>query len=109
MAARWARQSTLSGGESLSIANGWKLKNHGCQAHALKGFNPALLVVMRREGEQRGVCSADQVQEQSVVVFAWNKNRKGLLRLVQLKCVDVGEMRVLTNNSGAKIEEFGKF
>ena len=73
-------------------------------------------IVTRREGEERGICSAelkelltfvkDQVEERSVVVIVLKKESaiwkdasvKTLSRVDQLKYIDVEGMRVVTNN-----------
>ena len=105
--------------------------------------HPSMLVVTIREGEERGICSAalrellrivkDQIEERSVVVLVSNREsavwRNASVKIVlqenQLKYVDVGGMRVVTNSrftaeqiksdkvenvvmDGSKVGEFGK-
>ena len=58
---RWARQSNLSGGVSLRKADGWNMKNHSHQTdarHLREKIHPIVLVVIFREGEEKGICSA---------------------------------------------------
>ena len=75
-----------------------------------------MLVVTIREGEERGMCNAalrellriskDQMGERSVVVIVlskrstiWRKtSMRTLIREEQLRYIDVGEMRVVTND-----------
>ena len=57
---RWARQSNLSGGLSLRKADGWNLKNRShltVARHLREKTHTCMLVVMIREGEERGLCS----------------------------------------------------
>ena len=57
---KWARQSSFSGGLSLSKAGGWNLKNHShvtLARHVHEKTHPSMLVVTIREGEERGICS----------------------------------------------------
>ena len=63
---RWARQSNLSGGLSLCKADGWNLKNHShltVARHLREKIHPSMLVVTIREGEERGMCSVEEVVE----------------------------------------------
>ena len=78
--------------------------------------HPSMLIVTIREGEERGICSAtlerllrvvkDEVEDGSVVVIVlseesvrWREeSMKTLLHNAQLKCVVVGETRVVTNS-----------
>ena len=79
---KWARQPNFSGGLSLGKAGGWNLKNHSHLTLAKclqEKTHSSMLVVMIREGEERGICSAalkellkivkDQIEERSVVVI----------------------------------------
>ena len=76
----------------------------------------SMLVVTIREGAERGKCSAslvellrivkDQIEERGVVIIVSNRESaiwrdasvKTVLREIQLKYVDVEEMRVITSN-----------
>ena len=78
--------------------------------------DPSLLIVTIREGEEQEICGVtlegpwtvvkDQVEEGSMVVIVLSKasamwreeSMKTLLHDAQLKYVDVGETRVLTNS-----------
>ena len=116
---KWARQSNLSGGLSLSKVDCWNLKNHGhlTVAKCLREkTHPSMLVVTIREGEERGIFRAalrelltilkDQIEERSVTVIVLNiesaiwkgASMKSLLRGEQLKYIDVEGVRVVTNN-----------
>ena len=119
-AAPWSCQChELSGGASVSIANGWSLKNQGqltVARHMRQRAKPSLLLVTIREREEKrypqcGIKKLadiieDQVQEQDVVVLVWNEesatgkdmNLKAVLRRSELKYIDVGELMVVTNN-----------
>ena len=83
---RWARQSNLSGGVSLRKADGWKLKNHShltVARHLREKNHPIVLVVIIREGEDKGICSAvmrellrivnDQIGEQCAVAMVLSR------------------------------------
>ena len=116
---RWATPSKLSGGAPLSRANGWNLKNQcylTIARHMRVRIQPNFLVVTLREGEEGGICSAaskehvnvieDQVQGQSVCVCGSRNPESGKHEYkkrcedmqVQLKYIDVGEVRVVTTN-----------
>ena len=117
---KWARQVNLSGGASLRKADGWNLKNHShltVARHLREKIHPSMLVVTIREGEERGMCNAalrellrlskDQMGERSVVVIVLSSRRstiwrrtsmRTLIREEQLRFIDVGEMRVVTND-----------
>ena len=74
-----------SGGASLSMANGWNLKNHcgfTVARHMRERTKPRLPVVTLREGEERGVplqrreigdIIEDQVQKQGVLFLVRTK------------------------------------
>ena len=83
---RWARQSNLSGGLSLCIADGWNMKNHShltVARHLREKTHPSMLVVTINEDEKRGICITalrellrivkDQIEERSVVVIVSNR------------------------------------
>ena len=116
---RWARRSNLSGGLTLCKSDGWNLKNHShltVARHLREKTHPSVLVVLIREGEDQGLCSAaltelwrivkDQIEERSVIVVVmsresaiWQKaSLKSVIRENQLKYVGAEEMRVITNN-----------
>ena len=114
---KWARQSNLSGGLSLSTADGWNLKNHShltVARHLREKTHSSMLVVTIREGEERGICSAalrellrigkDQIEECGVVIIVVNRDSaiwkdasmETLLRDDQLEYFDVEGVRVAT-------------
>ena len=116
---KWARQSNLSGGLSLSKADGWNMKSHShltVARHLREKTHTSMLVVTISEGEERGKCSAalrellrvlkDQIEERGVVIIVPNRESaiwrkasvKSVLRENQLKYVDVAEVRVITDN-----------
>ena len=116
---KWARQLNLSGGLSLCKAIGWNMKNrrHMMVARRLRvQTHPTLLLVTIREGEEQEICSAtlerllrvvnDQVEEGNVVVIVLSKESamwrvecmRTLLHNAQLKYVEVGEAKVVTNS-----------
>ena len=116
---KWARQVNLSGGVSLSKADGWNLKNHShltVARHLREETHPSMLVVTIREGEERGMCNAalrellkiskDQVGERSVVVIVLSKrstiwkrtSMRTLMREETLRHIDVEEMRIVTSD-----------
>ena len=104
----------------------------------MRKLNPSMPVVTIREGEEYAVKELlgivqDQIEERSVVVIVSNRDSaiwrnasvKTVLPENQLKCVDVEEMRVVTNNrciakqiekdkaenvvvDGSRVGEFGK-
>ena len=58
---RWARQSNLSGGVSLRKSDGWNMNNHSrltVARHLREKIHPIVLVVMVREGDEKGKSSA---------------------------------------------------
>ena len=116
---REARRANLNGEVSLCKANGWNMKNlsHLKIARRLREkIHPVMLVVTIRKDEERGICSAtwrelwriikDQIKDQTVVVIAISKHSaiwrrtelRSVIRRNELKYVDVGEMRVITNS-----------
>ena len=116
---KWANQMNLAGGQSLCRAVGWNMKNHRhlMFARSLRvETHPRLLIATIRDGEEQDICSAtlegllrvveDQIEEESVVVFLLSKestmrreeSTKTRLNNAQLKYVDVGKTRVVTNS-----------
>ena len=114
---RWARQSNLSGGVSFRKADGWNLKNHLTVArHLREKIHPIVLVVTKREGEEKGTCSApmgehlriikDQAGEECAAAMVlsrkstiWRRaTAQTLLKKGQMKYIDVDGMRVITND-----------
>ena len=83
---KWARQTNLSGGLSLSKVEGWNLMNHShltVAGHLHEKTHTRMLIVTIREDGERGICSAplkellkilkDQIEERSVDVIVLNK------------------------------------
>ena len=83
---KWASQTNLSGGLSLSKADGRILKNYShltVARHLREKTHTSMYVVTIREGEERGICSAalkqllifvkDQIGERSVIVIVLNR------------------------------------
>ena len=56
---KWVRHAHFSGEASLSKSDGWNLKKHShltFARHLREETHPSMLVVARREGEERGIC-----------------------------------------------------
>ena len=112
---RGAKRLSIPGGISLCKTDGWNMKNHSHLKVARRlreKIHPTTLAVTIRENEDGGMCSAtlrelrrivkDQLNDQTAVVVAISRNSeiwKGTsMRFDQLKYVDVGRMRVITNS-----------
>ena len=99
---RWAKQSKLFGGVSLSIPTGWNQKNQGrftVAKHLCEKSKSSLLVSTVREGAERGIyCAAsnnlvyvieNQVRTQGVVDLAWKKESSTWNDSRKKPCCDV--------------------
>ena len=117
------------------MANGWNLKKH-CHLTVARHMSEKIQPKLVRCDAQRKVkhevstvqqlvnIIEDQGREQSAEVIVWIKESAfwkhtsftALLRKVHLKCIDVGEQRVITNNrcgvadqiKGGQVENIAK-